>query len=155
MVEFASNYVPENVEANPGFEPIPAGKYQAVAVDSEMKDTKKGNGQYLQFIFEIIEGEYKGRKIFHRFNMVNENKTAQDIGHSQLKQFAEAAGKPNARDSAELHNTPVFLNVIVRQDQQYGPQNDVKSISDLNSAVAVAVDAPASEDKPAWMNKSS
>ena len=49
------------VEPTKALEPIPAGKYQAVIIESEMKPTKAGTGQYLELKFQILEGEYKGR----------------------------------------------------------------------------------------------
>lgn len=46
-----------------GFEPIPKGKYNAVIVESDEKTTRSGSGSYLEFTYEIIDGEYKGRKL--------------------------------------------------------------------------------------------
>ena len=60
------NFNANEVEPSTGYDPIPAGKYQAVITESEMKPTKTGNGQYLQLEFEIIEGEYKNRKVWDR-----------------------------------------------------------------------------------------
>ena len=58
------NFNANEVEPSTGYDPIPAGKYQAVITESEMKPTRTGNGQYLQLEFEIIEGEYKNRKVW-------------------------------------------------------------------------------------------
>ncbi|MGD9126460.1 MAG: DUF669 domain-containing protein, partial [Planctomycetia bacterium] len=54
------------VDPSTSFDPIPAGKYVAVITESEMKDTKSGVGQYLQLTFDIIDGKYKGRKLWSR-----------------------------------------------------------------------------------------
>ena len=51
------------------FEPIPAGKYLAVITGSEMKATKSGNGSFLELVFEVAEGEFKGRKLWARLNL--------------------------------------------------------------------------------------
>jgi hypothetical protein len=51
------------VEPATDFEPIPAGKYVAAVVASEMKPTKAGTGNYLELTFEVLEGEFKGRMI--------------------------------------------------------------------------------------------
>ena len=53
------NFNANEVEPSVGFEAIPAGKYQAVIVDSDMKPNKAGTGEYLQLEFEVIEGEFK------------------------------------------------------------------------------------------------
>ena len=42
------NFNASEVEPSVGFEAIPAGKYQAVIVDSDMKQNKSGTGEYLQ-----------------------------------------------------------------------------------------------------------
>lgn len=54
------NFNATEVAPSIAFEAIPAGKYTTVITDSDMKDTRSGNGRYLQLEFEIIEGEYKG-----------------------------------------------------------------------------------------------
>ena len=65
-----------DVEPSADLEPIPAGKYQAVITESEMKPTKAGNGHYLQLAFQIIEGEYRNRFVWARLNLDNPNATA-------------------------------------------------------------------------------
>ena len=70
------NFNASDVEPNLGFEAIPAGKYTAVITDSEMRETKTGNGQYLWLEFEIIGGDHKGRKLWSRLNLVNPNPDA-------------------------------------------------------------------------------
>lgn len=152
MAQLPQNYVPENTQEQAGFDPVPAGDYPAVAIDSEVKDTKNGTGQYLQVTFEVIEGEYKGRKLWGRYNLVNQNKQAEEIGHAQLKQLSVAAGKPNARDSSELHNIPVILKVTMRNDEQYGAQNDIKEVKTYQAGGAPAA-ATASSEKPSWAGK--
>ena len=54
-----SGFDASQVEPTDEFEAIPAGKYPAVITDSEFKETKAGTGTYLQFAFEIIDGDYK------------------------------------------------------------------------------------------------
>ena len=61
------------------FEPLPAGKYLAVITDSEMKPTKAGTGSYLQIVWELIDGDFKGRKLWSRLNLDNPNATAVEI----------------------------------------------------------------------------
>ena len=56
------NFNANEVEPSTGYDPIPAGKYQAVITESEMKPTKTGNGQYLQLEFEIIEGDSRSSR---------------------------------------------------------------------------------------------
>jgi len=70
------NFDANTVEPSTGFDPIPAGKYPAVIIESEMKTTKSGTGRYLELTFEVIDGEYHGRKVWARLNLENPNSTA-------------------------------------------------------------------------------
>ena len=51
-----SGFDANQVEPNTSFDPVPAGKYQAVITDTEMKPTKAGTGQYLELTFQIQGG---------------------------------------------------------------------------------------------------
>jgi hypothetical protein len=73
------------VEPTASFEAIPAGKYLAAITDSEMKPTKNGSGSYLQLTFTILEGEYKGRVVWARLNLVNPNQTAVKIAQGSTR----------------------------------------------------------------------
>ena len=48
---------------------VPAGKYLCRIEDTERKNTKNNEAQYLQITHVVTEGEYKGRKIFERLNL--------------------------------------------------------------------------------------
>ncbi len=100
-----------DVEPTTGFDPVPAGKYQAVITESEMKPTKSGNGTYLQFTFEILEGEYKGRHLWARLNLDNPNQTAVKIARAELSAICRAVGVMAPKDSVELHNLPLLITV--------------------------------------------
>ena len=51
------------IEPAATYEPLPAGNYSAVIVESEEKPTKAMTGSYLQLGLEIVEGQYAGRKL--------------------------------------------------------------------------------------------
>lgn len=152
-------YSPETTEANTGFDALPAGEYPAVATEAELKDTKAGTGKYLKVTFEIIEGNGKGRKVFTNFNLVNPNQDAVQIGHAQLKEWATAAGNPNAKDTSELIHKPVVLKLTVKKDEEYGDGNEVKSYKPYGATVAQSQSAPAQAsaaptgNAPSWANQ--
>lgn len=109
-----------NVPPATGFEPVPAGKYLAVITESEMKPTKAGNGQYLEFIFEIIEGPHKGRRLWARLNLENPNAQAVQIAKAELSAICRAVGVMAPRDSTELHNLPLVIAVKCRKRADTG-----------------------------------
>ena len=49
------NFNANDVQPNNGFDPIPKGTYPAVAVNSEVKTTNKGDGKYLKIEFQRSE----------------------------------------------------------------------------------------------------
>lgn len=72
-------------------EALPKGRYRVLISGSEGKASASG-GRYLSLIFDIIEGDFKGRKIWHNFNMQNANAEAVRIGKSDLKALLDAIG---------------------------------------------------------------
>jgi len=125
------------------FDPIPAGEYQAIAVDSEEKPTKNGNGSYLQFAWEIIDGEYKGRKLWSRLNLKNPSQEAVEIAERELSSICRAAGVLRPRDSAELHGKPLVLRVGVEKRNDTGElTNKVKGYKSINGNGSAQTSAP-------------
>ena len=69
LLDFDANTVEPQVE----FAPVPAGKYIAAIVESEMKDNSAGTGRYLALTFELLEGQYKGHKLWAYLNLDHPN----------------------------------------------------------------------------------
>ena len=111
----ASNYTFDDNEGG-GFDPIPEGYYHVVAIDSEIRETKAGNGRYIQFKFEITDaGPFQGRYVWDRFNMQNPNPKAVEIAQENLARFCQAAGLNSISDSFELHHRPVKVKIAQRE----------------------------------------
>lgn len=119
------------VDPNPGFDPIPAGVYVAQIVESDVKPTKNGSGQYAQFTLEVLDGPCKGRKVWSRINVRNQSAEAERIGQSQLSQLQHAVGVLQLQDTTQLHMKPLRIKVTVRKDEQYGDSNEVKGFEAL------------------------
>jgi len=93
------NFNANDVEPSVGFDPIPAGKYQALITDSEMKPTKNGDGQYLELAFEIIKGDYRSRKVWARLKLENRNAQAAQIARADLSAICRAVNVIQPRDN--------------------------------------------------------
>lgn len=150
------------------FAPVPNGDYPVVITESEVKPTKDGAGQYLQLTLEVIDGHYKGRKIWDRLNLWNKNSTAVEIAQRALSQICHAIGVLQVQDTVMLHNKPLVATLAVRAaGGGYDESNDVKGYKAYSSGpapVAPAVNAPAAQpaaapaqqaqppmaNKPAW-----
>ena len=103
------------VEPAARFVPIPAGKYVALITESELKPTKAGTGHYLQLTFQVQDGEYKGRILWSRLNLDNPNATAVQIARSELSAICRAVGVMEPKDSVDLHNLPLVIDVKCRK----------------------------------------
>ena len=154
------NFNANEVEPSTGYDPIPAGKYQAVITESEMKPTKTGNGQYLQLEFEIIEGEYKNRKVWARLNLENANADAVRIARADLSAICRAVNVLQPRDSVELHNLPLTIAVRCKKNQDDEIVNEIKGYGPRTSLSGVAATKPATpppqsgaNSAPPWARK--
>lgn len=136
------------VEPNKPFDPLPVGRYVVQIVDSELRVTKDGRGQYLWLEADVLEGEYQGRKLFDRLNLVNANPTTVEIAQRNLSAICHAVGKLQVNDSQELHLIPLIADVKVKpsKDEEYGPSNVVRYLPlEQPRPAATARPAPASQ----------
>jgi len=113
------------VEPDVGFEAIPAGDYDAVIVSSEVKASSTG-GQYLKLELQILNGPYQNRKVFTNLNLWNSSEDAVKIARANLSAICRAVNVLTPQDSSQLHNKPLRIKVVVKQDPQYGPRNEIK-----------------------------
>lgn len=157
------NFDASQVNPESQFAPVPNGEYPVVISESEMLQTKNGNGQYLQLVLEIIDGPYKGRKVWDRLNLVNTNTTAVEIAQRALSQICHAVGVLQLQDTVMLHNKPLVARLVVKQSPGYDDSNEVKEYKKYTPAgyivppsqapaptAPTAPAAPAVGNKPAW-----
>lgn len=122
-LNFNAGEVPED----DGFEPLPDGWYIGQIVQSEMKETKAGTGQYLELRIQILEEPYVGRLVFDRLNLINPNETAVKIANRTLADICEAIGVMEIEDSEELHGQELKVKLKMKPaDGDFPAGNDVK-----------------------------
>ena len=140
------------VEPTTEFDPVPAGKYLAVVAASEMKPTKNGKGSYLELQFQIIEGEYANRNVWARLNLDNPNPQAVQIARAQLSAVCRAVGVMTPKDSCELHNLPLVIDVKCKKRQDNDEiTNEIKAFSKKEAPAASA--RPAASSTPPWARR--
>jgi hypothetical protein len=138
------------VEPSESFDPIPAGEYLCVITASDEKPTKAGNGSYLELEFEVIDGPYKGRKLWDRLNLANPNELAVKIARATLSAICRAVGVMEPKDSCELHDLPLFVKVRVEKRADTDePSNVIKAYRSRSGAPAGAVAAISTAAHPA------
>jgi hypothetical protein len=90
---------------------IPKGWYPAMVEKTEIKPTTGGTGAYIAVQFGVVDGAYKGSKIFTNFNIQNDNEKAVEIGRKQLSSLCHAVNVLQMTDTDQLKNKPFFIRV--------------------------------------------
>jgi len=160
------NFDASSVDPTSTFDPIPAGDYTVMIIDSDMKKTKDNTGEYLELTEQVVDGPYAGRLIWDRLNLKNKNPQAQEIAQRSLSAICHAVGVMNVADSAQLHNIPMIARVtFVDASGQYAAKNEVKGYKPLQgagqasapaatparpAAAPVSSAAPAVSAQPPW-----
>lgn len=130
------NFDATQVEPDTGFDTVPGGWYNVAMDESDLKPTKDGAGTFLQSRFNILDGQYRGRKLFTRLNIRNANAQAQEIALRQLSAIGHAVGVLHIADSQQLHGLPLKVKVKIRKgDDNYEDQNEIISYKNINEPV--------------------
>ena len=141
------NFNAEEIEPSSSFDPIPAGWYQAIISNSEMKATRDGYGEYLSLTLQVIEGQYENRLVFARLNLKNANDKAVDIARKDLAAICRAVGVMSPQASEELHDIPLMIKVKVRPASgDYEASNDIGGYKAVEGANLTP--APKAASKP-------
>lgn len=146
MAQLAQEFDAETVAPRGDLDPIPQGKYIVAIIESEWAATKKGDGHMVKLTLEVLEGEYKGRRVWDNLNLANPNQQAVEIAQRTLSSICHACGVLRVKDTSELHNIPMLAKVVVKQEPGYEPRNEVKGYAAVAGA---ALTPPASTPKPA------
>jgi len=149
------NFDATTVEPSSGKDPIPAGKYVAVIISSQMKPTKNGAGQYLECEYQILDGEHKGRKLWSRHNLQHPNAQTVQIARGELSAICRAIGIMTPKDSAELHNLPLTVTVKVKKRDDNGEMtNEIAAWAKKDAAAGAPQQAaPAGGATPPWLRR--
>lgn len=151
MAQLGGTFDSTQVQPQEPFAVIPAGKYKIQAIASEIRPTKDGNGQYLWFEHEILDGEYQGRKLWERLNLWNSNQQAVEIAQRTLSAMCHATGQLHIEDSEALHFKPMIVTVRVKPAQgNYDASNEIRGYEPANGSAPVPSSAaPAQAPAPA------
>lgn len=123
-----------NVEVQ-SFDTVPAGTYNVALEQAELVDTKSKTGQMIKAVFTITDGDHTGRKLFHNFNVKNQNEKAQAIGLQQLKAMLTAAGWKDFKfDSVtKLEGVQAAAIVKIEKSEQYGEQARIAAFKPVSA----------------------
>lgn len=116
---------------------LPAGKYIAEIVESDLRPTRAGDGQLLEMRLRVVEGPYAGHVLLAWLNTKNPNETAQRIGRERLADICRAVGILQPKDSVELHNLRLQIHVRCNKRKDTGEMvNEIDRYSAAPKEVA-------------------
>lgn len=135
------------------FDPVPAGDYMAHIIASEIKKTKDQTGSYIKLEFEILEPEYKHRKIWTNINIENQNPIAVDIAQKTLATLCRAVNILKLSDTIQLHKIPLIITLKIKKGKgDYSDNNVIINYKSLEKKPIVDPDKP-SKVTPPWLKK--
>jgi hypothetical protein len=128
----------DGVDPNVAFDPLPAGWYNVVIINTEMKpngpNAKDPDGKQMEITLQVIDGEHVGRKLFDRLNLVNSNPTATEIAFKTLKAIYNAIGVAKVDDSSQMHGIPLKAKVKLRaKTAEYDANNEIQGYDHISS----------------------
>ena len=130
------------------YSPLPAGEYQVIITDSEMRETKAGTGSYLKVTLQVVDdANYTGRLMWLNLNLNNPNEKAVEIARRQFGAICRAVGVPTPEDSGELHHLPFVVKVKIEEREGWEPQNKVVNIRPVGDKPKAT---KAETSKPVW-----
>jgi len=167
----ASN-VTTDYEVSTAMEPIPDGTILK-AVPTEVKWAEYEGDRYINVRWDVIDGEFKSRVVFHKIRVCSVKPTQKDKALRMLAaidanaggKLMQLAGEPTDMDLAYICNNPMEIRVRIwsMEDENGGPDrtgNWVEAVSSLGSAApspapvnGASSPAPAGEGvqtQPSW-----
>ena len=148
--------LPENTKGYTGkentFEAYPAGDYIGIIESSEFGETSTG-GEMLTLIWQIIEGNFKGKKVYERLNLVNKNTgTEQQAWRAwnAIKKICGYEEHVHVPDASVCYNIPIGfeLSITGKDDDPYGKQNRFKKHYAVGTNTAQTQQQPEQNNAP-------
>lgn len=160
MAQLDQSYDAESLPKST-FDPVPAGRYEAVIHSASVENTKSG-GQMLKYRLDLM-APAQGRVVFGTVTLKNANPKAVEIGKQQLGDLIRAAGIPRLTDTDQLVGCRVLARIGIEKSEEYGDRNKVNGIqaiagtNPMPSFGGASVETPKQEApkgaKPAWAGK--
>lgn len=110
MGNLTNKYDP-SAEAQKELGKWPSGEYLVQIVESDVKANKNNTGEYAELVYEAMDGEHKGRKLWANLTLTHTNETAQSIGQRQMASLREATGVLSPDDTRDFHYKPHVIRV--------------------------------------------
>ena len=97
------------------YDTIQPGTYRVEILSEETKQTKDGQGQYLELVLRIEDGQYAGQRIWDRLNLKNRSTKAVEIALATLRSIQRACGIEKLGSSSELVGHKLRVKTRLRE----------------------------------------
>lgn len=111
-----NGFDPNAHEPQEDFVVLPPGKYPVMIEAAEVKQTKKGDGHYLELTMKVIDGPSVNRKLWDRINIDNPSQKCVEIGLRVLSALAKSTGLPAIQDTSQLVDKCCLASVKVKDN---------------------------------------
>lgn len=148
MANLGTTYNVNDLPQGNSYDPLPAGWYDVTITNAELATTKSG-GTMIKVRFDVTGPNYQGRVVFGNINIRNANPKAEEIGMQQLGDIARAIGLSQVSDTDQLIGGHLAIKLTIKQDDQYGPQNEIKGYKAMNGSAPVMPSAPVTNGQAA------
>jgi len=126
MATLGFTFNPSQAQELPSFGVIPKGEYVAIIENTESKQSKNGSW-YLSITWQIVEGQFSGRKIFQNLSLWSEDSTSKNIALSHLGGICNAISIQSCEETEVLHEKPMIIRVAIKPATNgYDEKNEVK-----------------------------
>jgi hypothetical protein len=98
---------------------LPAGLYHGIITRVQGKDTGDKTGHYIEVEFDItFPSQFVNRKLWNKFNIVNDSEKAVRIGKENLSDLVLATGSKTLTESDELLGKEVAIIVRIKPEHE-------------------------------------
>jgi len=129
--ELPEVFDPSQYEGTADFVPIRPSWQSAQIVEVSRKEAQNNSSStYILAVFEIIEGEHKGRKIFQNITLTNQNQQAVEIGQRLLTDICNALKIGSLKNLEVLQYKPMKVRVGIKRDKDgvYPDRNQISQV---------------------------
>ena len=128
---FGAGFDTNSVEPQGDFDLISPGKVPVVIDKSEVRQTKKGDGYYLELTMTITDGEYRNRKLWDKIHIQNPSQECVKWGLRKLSALGKATGVTYVSNENQFLGKTCMVHVTVKDEQ-----NEIRTYSAMTGPTA-------------------
>lgn len=142
------------------FTPVPTAWYPGAVVEMEYKEKKDKPGEgYVQLVFEIDEGEFKGRQMFDNVNLWDTGEKIQQFVQRKVNTLCVATGQHQLTDLNQIMYKRMLAHIKLQDGREvkdentgevkkYEPRNQIANYKALTAAAPATTGVPANFGQP-------